>query len=469
MNPESSDDALPAIRPKRWPWVLGGLVVVGAVGLANFPRHTPSVPDLFGQSTWTPSHKSALSQVDLVLVHERLLPAWGIAAANPELDGAAEAESRAAAALASAIAADKNLSEIFERLRAASGDPVANAQTMIDLTEQWSGYLDSQNAPFLVQGNVITTRSGGFFYLKAYHVHRDLQLRIGQETVRAREVSRLDRTNIVENYLGATAPGQVDATVVLDRLSEFALERIWPLLASQETTPLGQRVVAEVRANLDRHHLRVLEATAMDRRRLQQALDAIAQRADCGSTFTIRSVGYAGLPDRELEILDRLAAQSEGHPCPDILPHEADAIRKVSQTLAGEEGLDAAVRGLVGLLGANVAVHEARHVVDDRLVDGLREPMACATCPPNMSTMAIAEMSAYLASMAWGPAPYTAFFQACDATEGQGGPHGRAMEVIMDRLRTFCGEAPGDLAAHAAKLETDLLGRSERVEILPEK
>jgi hypothetical protein len=69
-------------------------------------------------------------------------------------------------------------------------------------------------------------------------------------------------------------------------------------------------------------------------------------------------------------------------------------------------------------------------------------------------------LSAYLASLAWSPTPYTTFFQACDATDGQGGPHAMAMDLILDRLDTFCGEAPADLSNRSKGLETSLLGRS---------
>lgn len=462
-------DGIAGIRPRRWPWVVLSAVCLSGLafwGASNWtPGEVREAGALFESSGWRPSHASALSKVDLVRVHAELLPSWGIASANIELEGAAEAEAAAAKAMEEALGADRNLLDLFLQIRKLSKEPVENADEILKLVGFWSAYLDGEGAPFLVQGNVVSTGRDAFFYLKTYEVRQDLQLKIGEEFVRARAVSRLDRTNVQEAYLGATSPGQEEATVVLDRLAEFAVSRVWPMLASEDLTPLGRAVVAEVEANLGAEALQTLRALAPERRQMQQVLDAIEARRECGSTFMVRTPEYAGLAERDLLTLERLGAQAQGHPCPDVTVEEAQVLRQTSRVLAEAEGLGAAVRALVAMLAANVAVHEARHVVDDRLVDGLREPLECAGCPENMSVMTRAELSAYLASFAWSPAPYTTFFQACDATEGQGGPHGRAMAMILDKLQTFCGDAPPELAQRAAGLEQAWLGRSVPVEI----
>ncbi|MEZ4462725.1 MAG: hypothetical protein R3E66_23955 [bacterium] len=461
---DASDEFGEFVTPARTLWIRAALVVLCLIAAAVvfWPREF-SAASLFGPTSWTPSHDSQLQSVDLLVVHAQLLPAWGIASANREVPGGKEAEAKAAAALRAAIAADKNLTEIFDELRSLSAEPAENAERLIQLTKFWSAYLDGEGAPYLVQSNVVSTSSSTFFYLKSYEVRRDLALSIGSENVRAREVLRLDKTNIVEQYLGATAPGQEDATVVLDRLSEFAVSRVWPMLANDHLTPLGTKVVEELRANLAPEALRILTKHAPKRRLMQLALDGVESRRDCGSTFVIRAVGFAGLASKDLDTLDRLAKQAQGHPCPDITVEEAEILREASEDFVDDDQLPGAVRALVELLGTNVAIHEARHVVDDRLVDGLQQPMTCNDCPDSMSVVAIAELSAYLASIAWSPVPYTTFFQACDATEGQGGPHARAMALIMDRLETFCGEAPPKLAERAAGLELRILGRSDRV------
>ena len=465
---DESDEFGEFVTPARTLWIRALVVVLCAATAAFFfwPRQF-SAASLFGPSSWTPSHGSELQNVDLLEVHSHLLPAWGIASANREVPGGKEAEEQAAQALSAAIAADQNLSEIFDELRALSAEPSENAERLIQLTKFWSAYLDGEGAPYLVQSNVVSSSSNTFFYLKSYEVRRDLALSIGAEDVRAREVLRLDKTNIVEQYLGATAPGQEDATVVLDRLSEFAVSRVWPMLANDQMTPLGTKVVEEIRTNLPPEALEVLTKYAPQRRLMQQALDGVESRRDCGSTFVIRAVPFAGLDSKDLDTLDRLAKQADGHPCPDITVEEAEILREASEDFVGDERLPEAVRALVELLGTNVAIHEARHVVDDRLVDGLQKPMRCNDCPDSMSVVAIAELSAYLASMAWSPAPYTTFFQACDATEGQAGPHARAVALIMDRLQTFCGEAPPELAKRAAALEMSILGRSDKVVLRP--
>ncbi len=459
------EDELEMPKRSRAPIYIGGAVVllVFAAGVAwSMMGGSNPAQALFGPKTWVASHDSALTKVDLVKVHQDLIPTWGIASANRELEGAAEAEKAGYAAISAAIKPDQNLSEIFQQIRKLSASPVENADELLSLVDAWSSYLDKEGAPYLLQGNVATTSGGSFLYLKSYEVQRDVWLKIGDERIRAREVSRMDRTNIMEQYLGATAPGQADATVVLDRLSEFAISTVWPLLATEELPPLGQKVVEEMRTNLPPEHLAILAEYAPERVQMQQVLDAIGARRECGSTFMIRSVPYSGLEERDIEGITRLARQVRNHRCPDITQDEAEILADTSEAFAGEPELGAAIRSLVAMLGRNVAVHEARHVADDRAVNGLREIMDCLDCP-EMSTMSVAELSAYLASLAWSPTPYTTFFQACDATEGQGGPHAHAMSLILDSLDTSCSEVPEDLPQRAKALEESLLGRTNPI------
>jgi len=461
------DDEFEMPKRSRSPVYIGGALVllVFSAGVAwSMMGGSNPAQALFGPKTWVASHDSALAKVDLVKVHEDLIPSWGIASANREFEGAEEAEKAGYAAISAAIEPDQNLSEIFEQIRELTTAPVENADELLSLVDAWSAYLDKQGAPYLLQGNVATTSAGSFLYLKSYEVQRDVWLKVGVERIRAREVSRMDRTNIMEQYLGATAPGQADATVVLDRLSEFAISTVWPLLATEELTPLGLKVVEEMRANLPAEHLAILTEYAPERVQMQQALDSLASRRECGSTFMIRSIPYSGLEERDIEGITRLARQVRNHRCPDITQEEAEILADTSKSFAGEPELGSAIRSLVAMLARNVAVHEARHVADDRAVNGLRETMDCLDCP-DMSTMAVAELSAYLASLSWSPTPYTSFFQACDATDGQGGPHAMAMDLILDRLDTFCGEAPAELSKHAKALEVSLLGRSVAVEV----
>ncbi len=440
-------------------WIgLGALSVIVLATAAWFfwPGPGPAQA-LFGSQKWVASDAN-LGKVDLMQVHQKLLPDWGIASANREVEGFAEAEKTRYESVRTAIAADKNLTDMFEEIRARAEFPIENSDDLMGLLDDWSEYLDGHGAPYLLQGNVVTTRSSSFFYIKTYEVQRNVWLKVGDERIRAREVNRLDQTNVMEQYLGATAPGQADATVVLDRLGEFAISTVWLLLARQDLSSLETMVLAEIKSNLEPKYFEILSEYAPERLLMQGALDSIAERREC-SNFSIRSIPHSGLDQRDRDGLQALARRVKHSRCPDITRDEAAILTDTSESFADEPELGAAIRALVALLGANVAVHEARHVADDRAVDGLREPMECNGCP-RMSVMAIAELSAYLASFAWSPTPYTTFFQACDATDGQGGPHAHAMSLILDGLGTSCSEVPADLSKRARGLEESLLGRT---------
>jgi hypothetical protein len=126
---------------------------------------------------------------------------------------------------------------------------------------------------------------------------------------------------------------------------------------------------------------------------------------------------------------------------------------------------------LVAWTAEHVAIHEARHLADDAHADVFDTPLPCRSCTEDMGIVARAELSGYLASLAWSPSPATALYQACRAIaddrrwhggRGGNGPHAEAMALLQRRLGPVCGsEPPEELSDLGRLLEEEMLGRSE--------
>lgn len=473
------------VRPRRRVRALALLLLAALVGtlIAALPpvqRWWRGETDWRGRRIYEPPHgvdAQRLAQVDLRAVHAELLPRW-LVAQGRRARGHGGDEPEAFAALREAVAADPNLVELLEELRALSPSPVlrGDPHRALYLAWAWNAYLDRYDAPFLLTGRVLATGSGPVFAATTYRIHADQQVRVGADVHRVRIGSRIDGTNAHELYLGAA--GREDALVVVDRLRDFALVDVWPLLdpSLEDQLParraFGRALRQEAEQRLSEPGLQALRDGAAPRWSIVRTLLTLHERRrHCGAGVRINDVPWSGFTADRLE---RLAAMAERHrerSCPGITPDEVARLGEASRALAEIPGLRDATEELLAWTAEHVTIHEARHLADAEHADGFDEPLPCRSCPPPMGILARAELSGYLASLAWSSSPATALYQACRALASDhrastpvGGPHREAMELLQRRLGPVCIDGPPpDLRGLGRLLELEMLGRSEPI------
>lgn len=429
--------------------------------------------DLAGEPVYLPPHPvdaAALGRVDFARVHGELLPGYVIAASyvdSPE--GLVQLEN-AAAALREGVAADRNLDaivvELHELVRAG---PARSADRLQYLSWAWNDYLGRNGVPWRIDASINLERDHGLFYAKCYRVLATVPVTVGDATYQGHLLTRADRLNVVELYLGQASRHEDGALVVVDRVAGFAFDDVWPLLdPALDPRQLPSRrafapaVRAEIGAALSPADVAVLTTTALDRAELASLVSVLHARRDCGSRFVIPELPWDGLPETEYERVRRFAVASEGRDCPDITAEEAEQLASLSTRLRTAPGLEPAVEALVAWISRGVLVHEARHVADDDQV-GIENPLPCAPCG-DAPVAVRAELSAYLASFATDGLAATSLYQACEVLDG-GGSHAAALQLLLPELAPEACSAgpPADLTARARDLEMRWLGRSEPI------
>lgn len=488
---ELDDDGEWALRPRRrrlrW-LVVAGLLVLGAslcVALGRIPSVQSWLRgevDWRGERIYEPEHAAALQQVDLHRVHAELLPRWLIAQGHRARGDGRAAEEEAWQALHAAVAPDANLAALLLELRELV-PPVRLIEAprrALYLAWAWNHYLDQHDAPFLVQASVRFHEFGPVLAATSYRVHANAPVAVGSTEHRVRVTSRIDGTNLREAYLGAA--GRDDAVVVVDRLQDFALDEVWPLLDPWlELEPasrhrFGDPIRAEASARLSPEAMLRLRATAAARWSITRTVHAIeVRRRDCDSGLSINDVPWDGFPPARIARLTEIARRHESRGCPGITAAEVDALAEATVALAPDPTLHAALEELVALTAEHVAIHEARHLADAAEAESFDQPLPCASCSDAMGIAARAELSGYLASLAWSPSPALALYQACRAIDADQGrsiesdePHRQALELLQRRMGGVCHEGPPpDLRTLARHLEGEMLGRSDPIALPP--
>ena len=478
QQPLPDDDLVDPFAPPRWKVALIlGLVAVALSSLVFLILHHEVLvtwlkgeTDLWGDFDYDPPHAvdpRKLARDDLVQVHRRLLPAWGIAMGSM-LDRAPAAMKR----LRDRIK-DPNLHALLDELdRLTLDGPNKHSKRIFYLLRAWNSYLDQNHLPWHVDG-AIRLRPHPFLYLKIYRVESDLRVRVSQKQIRARLLRRVDGTNVVELYLGSASRHQDGAMVVLDRIIEFSMDKVWPLLSdarpgseAARLARFGPKLRQEARQVLPAAVLSLLVRLAPARTRLVRGMKSINAQASCGSRFRVLAIPHSGLSVRGKAMIRGVAQRDQGDPCPALTPAAAEEMITASDQLKAARGLDAAVGALAAWVARGVTVHEARHVADDKQVNLETTAPACEACPSEMDHTTQAELSAYLASFATRDAGYLNLMQACSTTGSSSrGANARAIMVAVKALGDACGQGgpPGDLYTRAAALERKYFGRSDTI------
>ncbi len=446
------------------PWLLVlGVSVLFTLGFALWWERPPGIPEIRDGATLT-LDREALARVDLASVHEELVPTWVVASGGVK-DLHWERLRREAGK-------DRNLGALLDRMHVLiEADPVLNATELLALVRTWNDYLAAAGEPWRLGGEVTVGAGGGSLRLKSYLVLLgDGRVDVGDDSYVASVRRRVDDTTQVDTWLGHVHSHEDGVVVLLDRVTSFALDRVWVMLdpvLDPELDPLQRAFAPAIREEVARalppEAVEALRLTAEDRMWMNRAADSVHFRHQCGSQFLIARVPWNGMSPRDLATLQLHAAGSDTRPCPDVTEQEALVFSARSYHVRRVPGVREALERLVAWVAGGVAVHEARHAGDVERLRG--QPIACLGCPEGTSHVAALEGSAYIASFAHVGTAALSLFQACGLDPALVPDRAGMVRFLADRLvEGGCDAAPpADLVERARALELDLFGRSDAI------
>lgn len=404
----------------------------------------------------------SLARVDLQRVHEEYVPDW-VAATGGVRELHLERLRRA-------VSPDPSLLALIDRVAELEADPVAHAAELHAMLRAWNQILAKGGAPWRLGGEVVVGDQGGRFVVKSYRAvtgegTAEPAVAFGDSRFPVEIRRRVDPLSTQDAWLGRMHDHDDGIVILLDRVTSFALDEIWPMFDPElPLSPLQQRmgpgVRAELAARLTPAEVDALRLTAGDRFHMMAATADVHARHECGSAFTISKLAWNGFDARDLTVMQRHAEQPG--PCPDVLPSEAALFATRSWHVRHTDGVREALEHLVAVVAEGVAVHEARHAADDRALDGQR--IACIGCPAGTSHLGALEASAYAATFADPARGAVALFQACRVAD-EASPEVRdAIGFLAGRLgpEGCGGPVPSGLPEVASRVEQSVFLRSER-------
>lgn len=427
----------------------------GEVDLAGRPRFEPTFP----------IDPDALARIDLERVHARSIPTWIERLGEADTPAERRHAELAWLELRAELAPDRNLAAIWEELHELlTVAPLAHARRIDWLLWAHDAYVERVGAPYRLEASMHVRRRRAQVVTLSYRVLADARTSAG---ARVRVLRRIDRSRVVEGWLGHTSREDDGAMVVADRVLHFAVRHVWPALdaALDQRRPAAERALLpwvreEAEDALPAEHLALLAETAADEQALIEIASAIRSRHSCGSRFEVFDLPYKGLSVSSHQALRRALWASRWSRCPDITVDEAAMLVGASERLRTTEGLDPALESMLGWVARSVAQHEVRHVVDGPTAD-----VACPGCDALASGTVRAELSAYLAAMGTPGVGYLATLHACATPYQTRGDHARAIELAVDAVVPGgCGEDPGlGLYARARAAERRYFGERDPI------
>jgi len=445
-----------------------GAVIVGSAGLAGFlatrPASRPAPPEIREGAVLTVD-PAAVRGIDHRLVHEELVPDWigargGMKALYFER-------------LRREVAAEPNLGALLDRMAALSEKgPGANASELEAMVQTWNDVMATADVGYRLEGDV--AGAADEWWLKAYlEVSSDAEVVVDGATFGVTVRRRVDSVAPPDAWLGQLHGRDERVVILLDRVTSFTLDRIWPMLDPRldgELDPISTGFASAVRTSVARvlspDALARLEQTAEDRYWLLRATQSIHDRATCGSTFRIAGLPWNGLDPADQAALHVRAVEDRDGACPEVTEREALVFRVRSRHLRAQEGVREALEQLVAFVARAVVVHEARHAADLAARRDGRE-LTCRGCPPELSDIGVWEGSAYLTTFAEPDLAAVALFQACDIDPTLRPERAAVVRFLAVELaRGGCdGPPPADLPARARALGEMLYGRSPSIEL----
>ncbi|MEN0061479.1 MAG: hypothetical protein AAGA48_04970 [Myxococcota bacterium] len=447
---------------------MGGAMVVGAVGLAAvYPWSAPApdptpLPEIVEGAVLS-VNPAVVRAIDHELVHEQLIPDWvratgGLKALHWER-------------LQREVASDPNLSALLDRMgHLIDQGPAQHLDELEVVVRTWNDVMASAEVPYRL-ADEFTARG---WFLKAYrNVLMDASVTVDGGTYGVTVRRRVDEAGPVDAWLGQIHAHQERVVILLDRVTSFTLDRIWPLLdpvLDTETDPLASRfaqaVRSEVAAALPPESVNALVDTAADRFWLLRATESVHRRASCGSEYRIVGLPWNGVSTREQANLRNRAIETGENPCPDVTEQEALVFAVRSMHVRQIPGVRDALEQLVAFVATAVVTHEARHAADfAQRAQGT--PLVCRGCPEELPALGVWEGSAYLSTFAVPDFASIALFQACAIDPVRQPDRAAAVRFLAEELVDGgCRRPPpSDLAHRAQTLEAILFDRAGSVSL----
>lgn len=441
-------------------WARRGVALAVALALAGAVSHRVRELVVRARLARLRPAPPRLPLVGMERLHADQLPRWMLRLAAARTDGYEGYRARVALATvadgARAFPAVQGAAHAMLALDAS--EPLAwSPWRALPVVRQWNEALDASGLAVHLDATVETDPGGPVILVDVYRTVHDGAVMVGGRKVRARYLQRIDRTNLVESWLGVVSHGEDGAKVVLDRVRDFAFDQVWPRLDPARDDPPAAAVRDEARRALPPALFAALTDTAGARAAMLDAARAINARGRCGSSLVMPRVPWRGFDAQGCRTLLDAAEPAGARACPRVTHDEALAIAEGSVALAGAARLEAALAALVGHVARAVTVHEARHAADR-----LAGETGCAGCPAGVTGAVRDELAAYVASLSDPAVARTALLQACVARHDAA--HGDAVALLRARLGpSLCAAPPEDLWRRARRLAVALFGRADEV------
>jgi hypothetical protein len=369
--------------------------------------------------------------------------------------------------LSESLQGEPTLTEILRALEESSEEPTStHASTILPLCWAWNQHLDKNNAPWRIRCNMVRRDEDQWFYLSSYQVLADVRVEVDQQSQRVRLLRRMDRTGAREPYLGHAGTQAEGALLVLDRIRDFAIDSIWPLMDPERDAELGnlERVLAplvrsELRRTVGEEHMPVLIRTAGIRLEMLKVWRDLEAVRSCLGVDSLR-LPWSGPTEETLLPLSSTTPEQR-KACSSATPDQLGELLQLTELISAEAQLLPALDHLIAWAAYPVTLHEARHLAD-RSQDGPEGP-PCPGCQTELEAPERSELSAYLSTLTHPSLANTARLQACEALARlpEDSVHARALKEIQSQdLENMCTETLPDFLTLSRTAMARLLGRS---------
>ena len=404
-----------------------------------------------------------LSDSELEAIHSDWLPEWALSRVG-QIHGE---PTRTRDQLLESLQNAPVLHDIVRSLETSSDDPkTTSSDEILPLCWTWNQYLDEHDRPWRIRCNMVVREDERWFYITGYQVLADVQVDVEDTPQRVRLLRRMDRTGAREPYLGHAGTQSEGALLVLDRIRDFAMNSVWPLmdpefddLQNEFTRALAPEIRLELTRSLSVEHLTNLRRTAGIRLEMVEIWNEMEPIRRCRGLEQLRLSWWGVSPESLMPLVNE--SEEEHQNCPNASPDDLGRLLQLTEDLAMEAELLPALDHILAWTAHPIIVHEARHLAD-RTTDGSDGP-PCPGCSRPLSAAERSELSAYLSTLTHPSLSNLSRLQACEALSSlpTESIHAQALQELQRQgLENMCSEAIPDFINRSQAAMARLLGRS---------